>query len=508
VTSPRAKSHARLSWVEDFTSAYHSFRRLEAARIFDAHATENLPRDLLILGAQAHMREQPAVAIRILVGLFVRNETKQAVEKAMLLGEAYSRTNDFESADSHLGAAQAMANQIGDDEALFDIAWRRTLRFCLDGELTKARECLRIVWKGQSESARLHALQFESLILAAEGRSGEAAARCQELLRSISDSSRQLHHVAVGSVNLALFARELYLPDAVPELERHLAIGWPEDYAIFRFQVTKSLAWTKALQGDYFNAFRLLHRASDISPTNAWTVVSACDRSYLARCLGEARWSRQELDIAEQLAQEVDWNGAGEESFGLLLLSELFAPLDPTKSSMYLARFRQLGEVLRLPTQYKHDPRWPAYVQYSTAVTELALGDTRRGLIDLRAAKDKFERLGFEWRSARCMILEHRVTGNPELLRTAQERLRNYGQSWLADELRSLGRGDGIELPPQQQRVFEEMCQGKSTTQIAGALGRSEWTVSNHIKQIFKAYNVKSRAELLAEAGRRGLLNR
>jgi DNA-binding CsgD family transcriptional regulator len=57
-----------------------------------------------------------------------------------------------------------------------------------------------------------------------------------------------------------------------------------------------------------------------------------------------------------------------------------------------------------------------------------------------------------------------------------------------------------------QKRVFEELSKGKATAKLANALGRSEYTVSNHIKEIFKSFNVNSRASLLAEAARRGIL--
>jgi DNA-binding NarL/FixJ family response regulator len=44
---------------------------------------------------------------------------------------------------------------------------------------------------------------------------------------------------------------------------------------------------------------------------------------------------------------------------------------------------------------------------------------------------------------------------------------------------------------------------GLSTRQIAVNLGRSEYTVRNHVKAIFKALKVKSRATLIARAQHR-----
>jgi DNA-binding CsgD family transcriptional regulator len=60
--------------------------------------------------------------------------------------------------------------------------------------------------------------------------------------------------------------------------------------------------------------------------------------------------------------------------------------------------------------------------------------------------------------------------------------------------------------PPVKQRIFEEICKGKSPAQIAELLGRSEYTVSNHIKEIYKVFGVNSRSALVAAAIQRGLV--
>jgi hypothetical protein len=84
--------------------------------------------------------------------------------------------------------------------------------------------------------------------------------------------------------------------------------------------------------------------------------------------------------------------------------------------------------------------RWNAFRQYSSGVVELALGNTVRGLNKLRTALAVFERLGYDWRAARCLLAEYNVTRETRLLAIAQEKLRHYAQSWLADELRDYVR--------------------------------------------------------------------
>ncbi|HLY02227.1 MAG TPA: LuxR C-terminal-related transcriptional regulator [Candidatus Cybelea sp.] len=64
-----------------------------------------------------------------------------------------------------------------------------------------------------------------------------------------------------------------------------------------------------------------------------------------------------------------------------------------------------------------------------------------------------------------------------------------------------------VPLPPMRRKgFFAEVSAGRSKAEISRALGRREFTISNHIKQIFKTFEVRSRAALAAEAVRHGLV--
>ncbi len=326
-----------------------------------------------------------------------------------------------------------------------------------------ARRALELARKGQSHKARIYALHAEALILSYEERVKDQADRLVELLRSIDPQTTEFANLrAWGTHNLAVLARELYLPDAVAEIERQLGgIPWPADFDHNRFQALKAVAWAKAMQGDYFNAFRHLKAASEAADTTAWKVVAGCDRAYLARAFGEHRWSRVELDEAEQLANSVDWHATlNEERIGLLLLAELFGEIDTARAAMYLARYRELGEV-KSPLFYRRDARRNAFAQYSTGVVELGLGNKKRGLAELRDARKVFERFGYDFRVARCLVDEYGATGEQELLPVIEEKLRNYRQSWLMTQLRTRLDRPEVPLPPMQRKVFAEVCAGQ-----------------------------------------------
>jgi len=499
------------AWWREFDRAYQEGRFKRASEIYDSNAGPTERAETILQAAKAHMHANPSLALRLLINLRLATSKRvERVERDALLTEAFARTRDFESADERLATALEAARELGDGELLTMVGYRAVRRHLHAEDPSEARKYLDLTRSGQSERARVYAAYAETLILPYEERVHEQAARLIELLRSLDPNRSEFVEIRAWSTHtLAGLARELYIPAAIPEIDRQLSgTQWPDDFAPNLFQALRSLGWAKALQGDYFNAFRHLKRASEVTGTTAWKVVAACDRSYLARSFGEHRWSRVELDEAEQLGAQVQWHATlAEERIGLLQLAELFGSLDTARSAMYLAHYRELGEI-RSPLYYRHDTRRTAYAQYSTGVVELALGNKKRGLAELRDARKVFERFGYDFRVARCLADEFATTGNTDILPIIEEKLRNYQQSWLVAELRDLIGSGSASLPPMQQRVFEELCQGKPTSEIAQSLQRSEWTISNHIKEIFKAFDVKSRSALLVKAASQGLIKR
>jgi DNA-binding CsgD family transcriptional regulator/DNA-binding transcriptional ArsR family regulator len=498
------------AWPREFQRAYEEGRFRRASEIYDSNAGPSERAETVLRASKAHMHADPSSALRLLINLHLpANRRMERVHRDALLTEAFARTRDFESADEHLQDALELARKLSDGDLLTMVGYRAVRRHLHAEDPSEARKYLDLTRSGKSTAARVYAAYAETLILPYEERVHEQSERLIELLRSLDPNRSEFVEIRAWSTHtLAALARELYIPPAIPEIDRQLSgIPWPDDFAANLFQALRGLGWAKALQGDYFNAFRHLKRASEVTDTTAWKVVAACDRSYLARSFGEHRWSRVELDEAEELGAQADWHATlAEERIGLLQLAELFGSLDTARSAMYLARYRELGEI-KSPLYYRHDARRAAYAQYSTGVVELALGNKKRGLTELREARKVFERFGYDFRVARCLADEFKATGNADLLSPIEEKLRNYRQSWLVAELHAtIGGTKSTTLPPMQQRVFDELCQGKATSEIARSLGRSEWTISNHIKEVFKAFGVKSRSALLAEAVRRGLV--
>lgn len=503
-----APSHLESEMADLFDAGEYA----HAARLYDQHdGSAQRSVGASLLRARIAARSDVPHAVAILNRLRPPHGSRESALRELLLGSTSALTADYDGADAHFSAALKMARAQRDSNAVALIGYRMGQRYVMANAPERAREALALCREGRSATAHLEALHLESYIYSREGRLHDEARALLELLRSIDpNTTRDMEHRAWATHTLAALARELNLPEAIPEVERQLGgTRWPDDFRINRFQAVKALGWAKALQGDYLNAFRFLKQSAELAPNDAWRTMALCDRSYLARALGEPRWARQELLDAEEAARGVRWwEYKGEETVALLLLAELFAPIDGAKASSYVAQFREVGEEVRSPRAlYKADERRLALIDYSAGVVDAELGNRALAIKRLRRAQAVYDRLGYDWRAGRCAIRLFDVTRDEAEIRTAEEKLRDYSSSWLAAELRERSTASTApKLSPMQRRVFGYLCNGLTNAAIAQKIGRAENTVANHAKAVLKAFEVSSRSALVAAAMKRGLI--
>lgn len=503
--SREASKGTSASSLRDAAEALDTARLADAQRLLaEASPSAGDPERILLEARLRQYQDAAPEMVGLLSGARFDEPSREA-QRLLLLAIAHTRLAEYHAADEYFDRANELAARLNDVELSAEIAYRRGRRYMLAGDTATARDFLAPAAKG-SLPRRLDALHLESAILYNEGRHKEQAQVLQRLLEQIDPANPQMNmSAAYATHTLATMAREIDVPEAISAVERHLrGCIWPADLNVQRFQSLKALGWAYALRGDYFNAFRYLKQSAAVAPSQAWFVMALLDRAYLARCLGEARWSRQELFEADEAAASVDWRATrNEERVGLLLLAEMFAPIDSGKAAKYMAQYHDLGEMNR-NLHYSRSRLLGALADYSAGVTQLALGNTKAGMKLLRESLEIYRREQYDWRAGRCALRLYEATGDPQYLDAAAEKLRGYPESWLADELRKVRTpAGGPVLPPMQRRVFEHLCEGLSTAQIARQLDRSEYTVKNHIKLIFKTYGVKSRAELLAKVALR-----
>src|SRR5215469_13993555 len=150
VASIKKERRGGRSWTAEFARAYGEGRFRDAAGIYDENARSE-PVGTTILAARAHMHSAPSQALQLLLRLHVPpNQRHAQVETDLLLGEAYGRTGDFESADQRLEAAHQKAIRLGDSDLLSQVGYRFVRRFLLSNEPSKARKYLALTRAGLS----------------------------------------------------------------------------------------------------------------------------------------------------------------------------------------------------------------------------------------------------------------------------------------------------------------------------------------------------------------------
>jgi DNA-binding NarL/FixJ family response regulator len=78
-------------------------------------------------------------------------------------------------------------------------------------------------------------------------------------------------------------------------------------------------------------------------------------------------------------------------------------------------------------------------------------------------------------------------------------------EDWVATKARA--RQFARELTPRQRDIVQLFAEGRSMKEIAGLLGLSEKTVEFHKHHIMEAFNLKSNADLILFALKRGLIS-
>jgi DNA-binding NarL/FixJ family response regulator len=436
-----------------------------------------------------------------------KSKTHRA-EAQLIAGTAFARLSDHASARSSFKNAAGLSSK--SPPLLNEIHYQRAVSAWMERRLDAAERLVeRASVEEAAEQLRVPWLVLEGAIAASRGDISKQGGLLLEALRVTRERANpDVWHWAFVVSQVSYLAREL--PSAAlrqAAIEELPKVPWTDDIRDTHYTTVRAIGWCHALEGDYFNAFRYLKEASKIAPTAAWRVLSLCDRAYLAGCLGETRFCEQERNEALDLAATIDWQTLeGEERFALCLLAELFAPHDATLAMAQIAQYRKAGTRYAATLASASDRRVTAMEAYSLGVVRRTLGERAEAVRLFSEAYAIYADIGYQWRAGRAASALADLTGEEAWRQRSEIALKPYERSWLTRQTRvteSQPRVDASILSPARRLVYEQLVLGLSTRQIAVNLGRSEYTVRNHVKAIFKALKVKSRATLIARAQHR-----
>jgi DNA-binding CsgD family transcriptional regulator/tetratricopeptide (TPR) repeat protein len=506
----RAAASGRSTWFASAVQAYRCARFVEARGFLDeAERSAPLPAQALLLRARVLLKREPGAALADLeMHRAALDDAEIRLEAELLAGAAYARLGDYASAEARF---HSVARAAPPPRIATELAYQHAQALWIERRLDEADAALD---RAESHASGPLAIECRVLRGAIAAARGDVRGQAVILLDALGLVRRPdvsvLHHAVVTS-QIAYLARELpsaeLRANARAELPR---VAWTDDISDFHYTALRAVAWCHALEGDDFNAFRRLKEAAAVAPSAAWKVMASCDRSYLATMLGEQRWAEHELRDAHELAARVEWTALdGEERFALALLAELFAPRDGALALSYVAKYRATGTRYARTLSSSNDRRVGAMEAYSFGVVQRALGAKDEAARLLGEAWTVYDEIGYDWRAGRTALALAEVCAEPAWRDRAREKLRDYRRSWLgtADVPQPRvapvdARSVASRLTPAQRAVFDHLLDGTAIKAIARDLGRTENTVRNHVKAIFKAFDVNSRVELMARAPR------
>lgn len=459
--------------------------------------------------SRVDLREgRPVDVVERLSNLRPQNERRR-IERDIWLGTAYAATGDVPSGlrllERALGELRSPDNLFY--TALFQKAhtlWMERRWEQLQGIVSQLLDAPDPLFRGRGYLMRawIHA-----------GKNRDARAQARDCGRALDEFDSMPHpdmRVRLSTLmSLSALARELGLESIAQRVRTayeglHPTGGMQVQY----YKMTRILGWIDALDGDELAAFRSFRRAAELAPNDFWHVQCLTDRATLARAAGERAFVLDQLYAAHDMASRLHWNDALEEDrLTLLNLAELFADVDASLAQRYLAQFRSLRTPMDRRMGFSSDERVHALQAYPAGMALLRLGETAEAREMLRTAYEIFSQFDYGWRAALAALGLHKATHDPHWLSLARKAIKRWPNSWIAREIRTAqSRAESEEeslLTPAQRPILRLLMEGRRNADIAHVLGKSPHTIRNHIAEIFRAFDVTSRGELIALLSRR-----
>lgn len=431
-------------------------------------------------------------------------------ERDIWLGAAYGSTGDSESA--HRLLDRAIGSLQPPDELYYIAVYQKAHVYWMDRAWEAMEPLVAELIDGPHPGYRGRGHMFRGWIQA--GRNGDAQAQAREYLRALDEfdfMARPDLRVRLNTVfTLATLARELGLESVADRVRAaYSAMSPTSGMRIQYFKMTRVLGWIDALSGDELSAFRRFRQAADLATTETWRVQCIADRAFLARATGERAFMLDQLYAAHDLASRISWNNAIEEDrITLLTMAELFGDVDAGLAQRYLAQFRSLRTPMDRRMGYANDERVRALEAYPAGTALLRMGETQAARQMLSEAYEIFSKFDYGWRAALAALEMHKATQDQHWLALARKAVKRWPKSWIARELHVAQQSHTVsdaesQVTRAQRPILKLLLDGRRNADIAQALGKSPNTVRNHIAEIFRTFDVRSRSELIALLSKR-----
>jgi DNA-binding CsgD family transcriptional regulator len=285
---------------------------------------------------------------------------------------------------------------------------------------------------------------------------------------------------------------------------------WSEDTPVERFQVLEFLAWLSLLEGNVARAWDERQLALTLTADTSYHAIALIHAAGTAEIVGDRFSQARYLDLCGALLLRGDQVALDvERRIGLLSFVAVASEAQGDAAKRVLALYDRSRPKRTEMLALEGDRRFEAFEQYARGKFAVSQGETQRGIAEMNNALNLWVRLNYRLRTAITANELRALTGDRRYAQIALDALRNAPDAWLRSSIERRTQGDDplSQLTPAERRVLTELCKGKKSREIAAHFGRSFNTINNHTRGIFSAFGVRSRASLVAECARLGILD-
>ncbi len=468
---------------------------------------------ITLLRARALLRLNRAAEALTMLEKFAWPESGDvAVTARMLTGAALIRSNQVGRGLALLDTLQESATN-AHRTIQSEIALNRALAHFCRQEVDAADRVLDLV-STDADIVYARALEYRGWVACRRAKFALAIGYFREALEHLDACKHYDRYLEANCAHVlgSLSVELLDPPTWAVVAERRAKIDWSaQDIKRHRYWLAICASnYAFEIEGADFRAVREARIAESLAPTPAALVEALCQRAASAGRALERLGQMDYADAAYELFCSLD--PAKFEEYDklvpLTLAKELsFAGRVEQAQRLFALYKRQSGETSPLlvvtgnPTRYAFELLVEGFVAESAHERPRA----RRAYLD---AFTRFRALDYKRRAVHSALRLGALLNEAELFEYADVTTRHLPpRSWLRQQVQSLPTDIIVRgLSAARRDVLHLLCKGFTVPEIAANRGRSRKTIANTVTELYRAFNVRNRTELLNELLRRGII--
>jgi len=281
-------------------------------------------------------------------------------------------------------------------------------------------------------------------------------------------------------------------------------LAWTTSLAALRFRAVGALRLAALLEGDVPRAFFASRDALGFARGPAQLALGELNAAVASRLLGDAAAERLQLKRSWEALRDERFE-AGDDEARLALLSFIAEAAEsmPAEARKAMTLYRSstpksAGAGLTV------DRRFLALEAQAVARIADAVGDAETAIRFYEHAFQIWRTLGIAARAALAALDLRRLTGDESYATFVRSVLARAPKAWFAKQLRAPASPVDL-LSPAERVVLGYLLGGDSAKTIAAKLDRSPFTISNHTRKIFQAFELNSRGKVIARCAELGI---